>query len=110
MDVRSDNVLLGERGEVWLVDWPWAVVGAPWIDSALLAVETAVHGLDAHSTVDASPLLSTVDPAVLTGFVAGFAALWAHAYRLPAPPGLPTLRPFQRACHATALAWLRTRI
>jgi Phosphotransferase enzyme family len=110
MDVRADNVLLGADGRVWLVDWPWAIVGAPWIDSALLAVEAAVHGLDAQSIVDASPLLSTVDPIVLTGFIAGLAALWAHAYRLPAPPGLPTLRPFQRASHAAALRWLRTRL
>lgn len=110
LDVRSDNVLLGPAGQVWLVDWPWAVVGAPWIDSAMLTVETAIHGLDAQSIVDASPLLSTVDPPILTGFIAGLAALWAHAYRLPAPPGLPTLRPFQRANHAATLRWLQTRL
>jgi hypothetical protein len=110
MDLRGDNVLLGGAGQVWLVDWPWTVRGARWIDSATLAMEVAVHGLDAESYVDSDPILSTVDPTELTAFVVALAGMFARNHRLPDPPGLPTLRAYQKACHAGVLSWLRRRI
>lgn len=110
LDVRADNVLLTADGGCWLVDWPWAVRGAPWLDSASVLLEAVIHGLPAESIVDTTPLLSTVDPALLTGFVAGMAAMWAYAARRPEPPGLPTVRAYQAGCHRAALRWLRSRL
>ncbi len=34
---------------------------------------------------------------------------WTQAVRLPPPPGLPTVRAFQRRVHDAALAWARRR-
>src|SRR6266566_3463101 len=39
-DVRADNIILTPAG-VFFVDWPWACIGAPWID--LMAMLPSVH-------------------------------------------------------------------
>jgi hypothetical protein len=109
LDVRGDNVLLDDSGRVWFVDWPWAARGAAWVDSALLAVNAALHGYDPESIVDDHPLLSGADSLALTALLAGFAATLADSWWRPAPPGLPTVRAFQRAHHEAVLAWLRRR-
>ncbi|MGK5555640.1 hypothetical protein ACSNOI_28880 [Actinomadura kijaniata] len=41
--------------------------------------------------------------------MAAVTGYFVHVARLPAPPGLPTLRALQRAQGAIALAWLRRR-
>ena len=109
LDMRADNVLLGENGAVWFVDWPWASRGVPWVDSALLVLNAALHGHDPESLVAAHPLLSAADPAALTALLVGLTGMFAEYGWQPAPPGLPTLRAFQRAQHRTALAWVRRR-
>ncbi|PZF82224.1 phosphotransferase [Jiangella anatolica] len=107
-DVRADNVLLsGSR--VWFVDWPWAFRGAAWIDSVLLLKNAAFHGHDPEPYLADHPLLAGVDPAHVTAVLAGFAGYFAEAGRRPPPPGLPTVRAFQLAQHATTLAWVRRR-
>src|SRR5690625_2319981 len=32
LDARSDNLLITPSGSVRIVDWPWACIGAPWMD------------------------------------------------------------------------------
>src|SRR5437773_7428408 len=34
-DLRADNVLITERGEVLFVDWPHACIGAAFVDTVL---------------------------------------------------------------------------
>jgi hypothetical protein len=109
LDVRGDNVLLGDGGRVWFVDWPWAARGAAWVDAAILVMNAAVHGFDPESIVDDHPLLSGAGSLALTALLAGLAATLADAWWRPAPPGLPTVREFQRAHHRAVLAWLQRR-
>ncbi len=109
LDVRADNVLLGADGGVWFVDWPWACRGAGWVDSAMLVLNAATHGHDPESLVAAHPLLSVADPAALTALLVGLTGMFAECGWQPAPPGLPTVRAFQRAQHRAALAWVRRR-
>ncbi len=42
-DVRADNVLLTET-RVHFVDWPWAAVGARWLDLAAMLPSVAMQG------------------------------------------------------------------
>lgn len=107
-DLRADNILLGDD-TVWFVDWPWAFQGAAWIDSVMLLKNAAFHGHDPEPYLSGHPLLDGVDPGVVTAFIAGMAGMFAERSRRPAPPGLPTLRAFQRAQHAPTLAWVRRR-
>ena len=107
--MRSDNILVTDDGVVF-VDWPHACVGAAVFDVVAWAPSVALEGgpppeelLTLHSRAEtADPDAVTVLVAALSGF------LVAHSLR-PAPPGLPTLRPFQAAQGDIALSWLRRR-
>jgi hypothetical protein len=114
-DLRADNVLLtesltGEDPGVVVVDWPYAVTGAPWIDGLLLLVSAA-----ASSGVDPEPLwrdfgpAAGANPAGVDAVLAAAAGDWHYQAMLPAPRNLPTLREHQRAKGGAALTWLRSR-
>ncbi len=109
-DLRADNVLLaGER--VLFVDWPHAGTGAPWIDLLGMLPSVAMQGgPDPADVWRTSPLARGVDPAAVDSVLAAVAGFFVHGALLPAPPGLPTLRRFQRLQGEPALAWLRSRI
>ncbi|MGW0927511.1 phosphotransferase family protein [Streptomyces sp. NPDC002644] len=111
-DLRADNVLLTED-RVVVVDWPWAAVGAPWFDVVALAPSVLMHRtaeeaalplLEAHLTARGA------DPEDVTTVLAAVTGYFLHSSGLPSPPGLPTLRGFQRAQGDAALRWLRLRL
>lgn len=109
MDVRSDNLLLTPSGEVVLVDWPWACVGAAWADTVALLVNVNLHGgHDVDRLVEEYAVGAT--GAQVDGFLAGLAGFFLDGARLPAPPGLPTLREFQRTQGIATLEWLARRL
>ena len=41
-DVRADNILITAADGAVLVDWPWAAVGAPWVDALTVLVNVRV--------------------------------------------------------------------
>lgn len=99
-DIRADNLLIGADGTVTVVDWPHACRGPAWLDTLLLLVNVRLYGGTADlATVDA-------DRADLVGALAGLGGFFADAARHPAPPGLPTLRAFQRAQADAVVSWL----
>jgi hypothetical protein len=107
VDFRADNILLGSNLD-WLVDWPWARVGAPWVDLVLGAPCIELQGgpppdeLLRRAQVDA-------DAEAVTAVVAAFAGLMVHSSGQPPPPGIPTVREFQAVQGRIALDWLRAR-
>lgn len=109
LDVRADNILVRPDGGVTLVDWPWACAGAPWLDTLMLMINVRLFG--GHPT---DQLLAAhtpgADPRDLTAVLAAMAGFYLDAARRPDPPGLPTLREFQRAQGTAALAWVRERL
>ncbi|MGZ2362265.1 aminoglycoside phosphotransferase family protein [Streptomyces sp. 372A] len=114
-DLRADNILLtGDR--TVFVDWPHAVRAAPWFDLLVMLPCVAAQGYasggrgpDPETLFTAHPLGRDADPDAVTAVLAAAAGYFAeHALR-PDPPGLPTLRAFQAAQGAAALAWLRQR-
>jgi aminoglycoside phosphotransferase len=99
LDVRADNVVLTDD-RVYFVDWPWAGVGAAWLDLALMLGSVAMQGGPDPETVWAShPLAAAADPAHVDVIVGALAGTFTRECRKPAPRGLPTLRAFQ-AGHA----------
>jgi aminoglycoside phosphotransferase (APT) family kinase protein len=105
-DLRADNLLLGPEGSVAFVDWAWAVRGADWVDPVLFALDASAQGgVDPEWLVGRSPLVAAADPREVTDLVLATAGMYARSMRNPPPRGLPTLRAFQRAFHAAALAW-----
>ena len=56
---------------------------------------------------ESHPLARDVPHERLQPLLAGLAGFFAYRSTLPPPPGLPTLREFQRGQGIEALAWLR---
>jgi aminoglycoside phosphotransferase (APT) family kinase protein len=109
LDLRADNVLVGPDGRVTLVDWPWACRGAPWLDTVLLLINVRLFGGQPADRLLAEHTPG-VDPQDLTAVLAGMAGFFLDAARQPDPPGLPTVRDFQRAQGVATLAWVRERL
>lgn len=104
-DLRADNVLITDGG-VAFVDWPSACVGAGWLDVAWLAPSVVADGGPPPETL-LSWYGADVPRDALAPVVAGIAGFYTHRARLPAPPGLPTLRAFQEAQAIPARGWLQ---
>jgi aminoglycoside phosphotransferase (APT) family kinase protein len=106
-DVRSDNLLVTKKGIVF-VDWPHACVGAPVFDLVAWAPSVALEGGPAPEDLLAlSESGADLDRDALAVLVAAFGGFLVRHSLQPPPPGLPTLRTFQGAQGAVAVAWLR---
>lgn len=109
LDLRADNLLLTPT-RVVAVDWPYASVGAAWVDLLLLLPSVTMQGgPDPEPTFAAHPVAAAADPEAVTATLAAFAGFLLAGARLPSPPGLPTLRAFQLGQGVVALEWLRLR-
>jgi aminoglycoside phosphotransferase (APT) family kinase protein len=108
-DVRADNILLTPE-KVWFVDWPWACVGAAWVDVVFFAPSVTMQGgPPPEYMIEHHPSCRTADPGAITAVVAAMAGYFTHQALKPPPPGLPTLRAFQAAQGAVARGWVRQR-
>ncbi|MFC0002934.1 aminoglycoside phosphotransferase family protein [Micromonospora siamensis] len=111
VDLRADNLLIDPAGSVTVVDWPHACVGPPWLDTALLLVNVLLHGgHDVDDLLHRSSVTFGVDPDLLTGVHAGLASYFLDHARQPPPPGIPTVRAFQRLQGDALLPWVRRRL
>lgn len=110
-DLRADNLLLTPAGEVVLVDWPWACVGAAFLDLVLLLPSVGLAGGPPPAEViERHRLFAAVDDDALVAVFTALAGFFVRESLQPAPPGLPTIRAFQRAQAEVALGWLLPRI
>jgi aminoglycoside phosphotransferase (APT) family kinase protein len=106
-DLRADNILLAPDRVVF-VDWPHACVGAAWIDLLAFVPSVAMQG-GPHpwEIFDEHPLGRVAPAEQVVPVVAALAGFFVDRSIQTPPPGLPTLREFQRAQGVEALAWLR---
>jgi aminoglycoside phosphotransferase (APT) family kinase protein len=106
-DVRADNILL-TPDRVVFVDWPHACIGAAWIDLVGFLPSVAMQGGPRPWEVfETHPLGRDAPAEQVLAVVAALAGFFVERSLQPPPPGLPTLREFQRAQGIEALAWLR---
>jgi aminoglycoside phosphotransferase (APT) family kinase protein len=109
LDLRGDNVLLTDQ-RVYFIDWPWAAVGAAWVDLALMLPSIAMQGGPAPEEIwDVHPLAHSADGGAVDAIVCGLAGFFTWQSQLPPAPGIPTLREFQAAQGVFARAWLARR-
>jgi Ser/Thr protein kinase RdoA (MazF antagonist) len=108
-DVRADNLLIGEDGTVYLVDWPHACLVPVWFDRLMLLANVRLYGGHDTDCLLSNLATDTGTPVqVLRSVLAGFVGFFTDAARLPDLPGLPTLRQFQRAHADAIISWLQT--
>jgi aminoglycoside phosphotransferase len=97
-DLRADNIILTDDRVVF-IDWAHPGLAPRWTDTVILQAE--MRG----SVV----LPELPDDKAITGFIAAVAGgLWWGAAQ-PAPPGLPTIRTWQRESALIHLDWVRHR-
>ena len=106
-DVRSDNVLLTDDDRVVFVDWTSTCTGAGWFEVLAMLPSVELEGGGPPESVLARVGLDVLDADSVVPVVAALAGYFAERGRLADPPGLPTLRPFQRAQGEVTNAWLR---
>jgi hypothetical protein len=105
-DARADNVLIRD-GQAILLDWAWASRGAPWLDTLLLALDFTVQGgPDPNPFLRRNVVTRDVATEHLRSIVLCLIGMFAHRARLPAPPGLPTIRGWQAHCRDRVLRWV----
>lgn len=111
LDGRADNVLIGEGGVAWVIDWPWAGVGARWVDGLLYLLDARFRGerVDAEGMLHSHPLFDGVAAEDVDSVLAAVTGRYFDKARLPAPPNMPTLREFQRREALAGMDWLRER-
>jgi aminoglycoside phosphotransferase (APT) family kinase protein len=110
-DLRADNLLVRADGSVVVVDWPHACVGAAWIDLACMLPSVGLDGGPAPDTVERQlrPLRSA-EPDAVDRVLVALAGYFTYQGVQPDPPGLPTLRAFQRAQGQVTREWLARRL
>jgi len=108
-DIRADNVLLTPK-KVFFVDWVWASRGAAWIDLLFMLPSVAMQGGPKPWDIfDTHPLARGIPDERATALVAAITGFFVWQSRQPSPPGLPTIRAFQRDQGLPALEWLKRR-
>lgn len=111
LDLRADNMLLRPDGSLVVVDWAWGLAAASWVDPALLLIEFISNGapdLDVDALIDELAARHVVAVESIVGLLIGVLGFFEDAGLQPDPPGLPTVRAFQRFQGAALFAWLRT--
>ncbi len=111
-DVRADNIIITATHGAVLVDWPWAAIGASWVDALTVLINVRVFdaSFDADAMLASHDVFTSASADRVNGFLSGLAAYFIDAARQPPPPGLPTLRAFQQQQGEAVIHWLRERL
>jgi aminoglycoside phosphotransferase (APT) family kinase protein len=111
LDCRADNLIVDPLGDVWVIDWPWAAVGAHWLDPLTYLVDVLVRGeqIDPDRHVASHPVFASVVPSTVDAVLAALAGMFFEKAAQPAPPGMPGLREFQRREAIACADWVLRR-
>ncbi|WP_406249329.1 hypothetical protein ACI7YT_04805 [Microbacterium sp. M] len=111
LDCRADNVLVDGAGAAWIIDWPWAGVGARWIDGLMYLFDARLRGerFDAEQVLATQEVFAGVGPDDIDSVLAGLTGRYFQKASWPAPAGMPTLRAFQYSEALAGADWLRER-
>jgi len=105
-DTRADNLLVAQ-GRVFVVDWPHARVGAPFVDWLAMAPSVEMQGGPAAKEFFARFDTAGVPDRAIEAVLCSVAGYFVVRALDPPPPGIPTLRAFQAAQGRAAVGWLR---
>src|SRR2546428_1592773 len=93
---RADNILL-TPSRVIFIDWPWASLGAPWVDLLFILPSVAMQrGPQPWAIFDVHPLGRRAPAAAVAGGGSAVAGFMIRRAPLPPPPRPPTVRALPR--------------
>lgn len=110
LDCRADNLLIDGTGAAWIIDWPWAAVGARWLDGLRYLLDVVMRAEPVN--VDqylGHPVFEGITSDHADTVLAALAGAFYDKARQPAPADMPTLRTFQKAEADAAVTWLTRR-
>jgi aminoglycoside phosphotransferase (APT) family kinase protein len=107
-DVRADNMIIA-GDTVYFVDWPWARIGAPFVEWVAFAPSVYMQGGPKPEELLSIGSVGGVDDNRINAVIASLTGYFLAYSRRPPPPGIPTVRAFQAAQGRISLAWLRDR-
>jgi hypothetical protein len=110
LDLRDDNVLIDDAGQVWFVDWNWPAIGAPWIDLVCLLISAYGDGIDTDALLASHPLSRDVSPEAVDCLLALLWSFWAIGHRAEVPVRSPHLRNHQAWYADVTQSWLLARL
>ena len=110
LDLRDDNLPLDDDGTVWICDWNWPMLAAPWLDLVTVLIAAHGDGLDVDAVVAEHPLTRDLDPRSVDAWLATLWLYFTTRMEDEVPHGSPHLRDHQ-AWYAEATGdWLRRRL
>lgn len=107
-DLRADQIILASGKAVFL-DWPHAMIGAPWVDFLFLFPSIELRGGPEMASLMNQYLLRDVNEDQLIPMTVALAGsfLW-NSIQAP-PPRLVTIRKFQRDQGDIVMKWLKSQ-
>lgn len=96
-DLRKDNILISGN-QAFIVDWPWAAVGAPWFDALTVIIDAGVHNdeFNAQKEIETCSLLLNATGEDIDSVISGMMGYFFDCARQPSPAGISSLRTFQQ--------------
>lgn len=109
LDLRDDNVIIGDDGRVWICDWNWPAAGAAWVDLVCLLISAYGDGHDADDLLASHPVGSRADGKAVDALLSLLAGYFLTAAEDPVPHWSPYIRLHQRWYADATLGWLSQR-
>jgi aminoglycoside phosphotransferase (APT) family kinase protein len=108
-DLRDDNVILTDTGEVWVCDWNWPTRGPIWVDTLTVAISMVGDGLDGDRILSESGLVANTDADLVDGVLALLLGYCLAAGTEAPPDASPFLRSHRTWYARVIERWLRHR-
>ena len=108
-DLRDDNIIIDDGGRIWVCDWNWPVLGAPWVDLLTVLISARGDDVDTDAVLGSNPLTRDVPAHDIDAVLALLAVYFLGAKEGPAPAASPWLRLHQRWYADVTWGWLADR-
>jgi hypothetical protein len=108
-DLRDDNLILTDTGDVWVCDWNWPTRGPIWVDMLTVAISMVGDGLDGDRILSESGLVADTDADLIDGLLALLLGYFLTAGTEAPPDASPLLRTHQTWYARVIEGWLRHR-
>ena len=110
LDMRDDNLLLDADGVVWICDWNWPMLAAPWLDLVTLLIAAFGDGVDADRIIAEHPLTRDLDPRSIDSWLANLWLYFTTRMEDEVPAFSPHLRDHQAWYAEATRGWLAHRL